>query len=92
MVHTDFAPAILDVTRGRRSQIKMSKKQRQTRVSQGKVPARYWGNTADYCDMLQTLRDADAVREGSTFMLDLSLKTCLVNFDFFLIQVLEIMG
>ena len=61
----------------------MSKFKRKSRVSQGKVAARQWGNQRDYTDVLQLLSDSDGVREGSSFMEDLGLKTCLVKFDFF---------
>ena len=61
----------------------MSKIQRLSQVSQGKIPARHWGNVRDYTDVLEILSDCDAVREGSSFMEELGLKACMVKIDFF---------
>ena len=69
------------MVRAKRS--KMSKFKCKSRVSQGKVAARQWGNQRDYTDVLQLLSDSNGVCEGSSFMEDLDLKMCLVKFDFF---------
>ena len=61
---------------------KMSEKKRTSRVSQGKVVAKSWGNLKDYTGAMELLNDRNAV-EGSTFLKELGLKTCLVILIFF---------
>ena len=67
----------------------MSKIQHQSRVSQGKIPARHWENSHDYADVLEIMSDHDAVREGSSFMEELGLKTCLVKNRFFSLHIFQ---
>ena len=69
---------------------KMPKMKCQTCAVQGKVPACAWGDTQDYTDLLEILSERDAVKEGSTFMSELGLKTCLVTINFFSIEIFQL--
>ena len=64
----------------------MSKNLRTRRVSRGEIPATNWGAIKEYVKKVDKIPDGLAVREGSTFILDLGLRTCTVNLDFLIFQ------